>query len=99
MIRQCVVGRLLGFLILSGLLPNHGGAAEPSRSDPGPVERVEETAERVGKSIEESVRNTVKNVEDKHIPEKAQQRLKQLLDETAEGIEKVGKDIKKKFDR
>ena len=73
-------------------------AADSTSSEgPGVVERVGETAKKVGKKIEEGVTKAVKKIEEKHVVDKVEQKLKKAADKTAEGFEKAGKKIEQKL--
>lgn len=63
----------------------------------GMMERVETTAKRVGQNIEDKTKAVVKKVEEKHIGDKIEQKLKKAANKTAEGFEKAGKKIEQKF--
>lgn len=63
----------------------------------GMMERVETTAKRVGQNIEDKAKAVVKKVEEKHIGDKIEQKLKKAADKTAEGFEKAGKKIEQKL--
>lgn len=63
----------------------------------GIMERVETTAKRVGQKIEDKTKAVVKKVEEKHIGDKIEQKLKKAATKTAEGFEKAGKKIEQKL--
>lgn len=64
---------------------------------PGVVERVGETAKKVGKKIEEGFTKAAKKIEEKHVVDKVEQKLKKAADKTAEGFEKAEKKINQKL--
>ena len=73
-------------------------AADSTSSEgPGVVERVGETAKKVGKKIEEGVTKAAKKIEEKHVVDKVEQKLKKAADKTVEGFEKAGKKIEQKL--
>jgi hypothetical protein len=88
---------LVSVMGLHGLIAGLIHAGESQTSGPGPIERIEETAKKFGKSIEEGVKSTMKKIEEEHIPEKVEQKIKKTMDETVEGLERTGKEIEKKF--
>ena len=63
----------------------------------GMMERVETTAKRVGQKIEDKTKAVVKKVEEKHIGDKIEQKLKKAANKTVEGFEKAGKKIEQKL--
>jgi hypothetical protein len=69
---------------------------EPSK-DPGVFERIGNTAKKVGHKIEQGVGKVVKKVEEKHIGEKVERKLKKAADKTAEGFKKAGNKIDQKL--
>ena len=89
----------IGLLCLPVLAWSDALAEASSADERGPVERIEDSLKRTGKSIEEGVKNTAKKIEDKRIPEKVEQKFKDAMDKTAEAIEKTGKYIEKKFNQ
>ena len=94
---QRTVGTLVSVICMIVLATREGSAAESSTSESGRMQRIEETTKQVGKSIEERMKNTVKKVEEEHISEKVEKKIKQAVDETVEAFEKTGKNIQKKF--
>jgi len=72
-------------------------ADSPSNEGSGVGARIEATAKKVGKKIEDGITKTVKKVEDKHIGDKIERKLKKAANKTAEGFEKAGKKIEQKF--
>ena len=61
------------------------------------VERVRDTAKKVGNKIEQGVSKTAKKIEDKHIGEKIEKKLKKAATKTAEGFKKAGEKIDQKL--
>ena len=63
----------------------------------GVFERIGNTAKKVGHKIEQGVGKVVKKVEEKHIGEKVERKLKKAADKTAEGFKKAGNKIDQKL--
>lgn len=81
---SCVV-----FAFLSGT-----GLAEESK---GVFERIGDSAKRIGQKIEEKTKAVVKKVEDKHVGDKIERKLKKAATKTGEGFEKAGRKIEQKL--
>jgi hypothetical protein len=69
---------------------------EPAQGS-GVFERIGDTAKKVGHKIEQGVGKVVKKVEEKHIGEKVERKLKKAVDKTAEGFRKAGDKIDQKL--
>lgn len=69
---------------------------EPTR-DRSVVERIEGTAKKVGKKIEQGFSKAAKKIEEKHIGEKVERKLKKAATKTAEGFKKAGEKIDQKL--
>ena len=61
------------------------------------VERVRDTAKKVGNKIEQGVSKTAKKIENKHIGEKIEKKLRKAATKTAEGFKKAEKKIDQKL--
>ena len=61
------------------------------------VERIEGTAKKVGKKIEQGFSKAAKKIEEKHIGEKVERKLKKAATKTAEGFKKAGEKIDQKL--
>lgn len=61
------------------------------------VERIEDTAKKVGNKIEQGFSKTAKKIEEKHIVDKVEQKLKKAATKTAEGFKKAGEKIDQKL--
>jgi len=72
-------------------------AEDESAKGPGVLERIGNTAKKVGHKIEQGVEKVAKKVEEKHIGEKVEQKLKKAADKTAEGFKKAGNKIDQKL--
>jgi len=72
-------------------------AEDKSAEGPGVFERIGNTTKKVGHKIEEGVGKVVKKVEEKHIGEKVERKLKKAVDKTAEGFKKAGDKIDQKL--
>ena len=72
-------------------------AEDESAKGPGVFERIGNTAKKVGHKIEQGVGKVVKKVEEKHIGEKVERKLKKAADKTAEGFKKAGNKIDQKL--
>ncbi|MGA6828561.1 hypothetical protein ACO9S2_13230 [Nitrospira sp. NS4] len=70
------------------------GVAEESK---GILERIGDSAKRVGQKIEEKTKAVVKKVEDKHVGDKIERKLKKAATKTGEGFEKAGRKINEKL--
>lgn len=71
--------------------------AAESGQGPGVMERIEATAKKVGKKIEQGFKKTARKVEEKHIGDKIERKLKKAANKTAEGFDKAGKKIEQKL--
>lgn len=89
-----VAGLLLPLWAASGALVF---AEDESAKGPGVFERIGNTAKKVGHKIEQGVGKVVKKVEEKHIGEKVERKLKKAADKTAEGFKKAGNKIDQKL--
>ncbi len=89
-----VAGLLLPLWVVSGALVF---AEDESAKGSGVFERIGSTAKKVGHKIEQGVGKVVKKVEEKHIGEKVEQKLKKAADKTAEGFKKAGDKIDQKL--
>ena len=89
-----VVWLLLPILVISGSI----ALAESEPTDNRTVvERIEGTAKKVGRKIEQGFSKTAKKIEEKHIGEKIEQKLKKAATKTAEGFKKAGEKIDQKL--
>ncbi len=91
---RLVVGLCVPLWILSG---SPVSAQDEPAQGPGVFERIGSTAKKVGHKIEQGVGKVVKKVEEKHIGEKVEQKLKKAADKTAEGFKKAGNKIDQKL--
>ena len=91
---RLIVGLCVPLWILSG--SPLSAQDEPSKG-PGVFERIGNTAKKVGHKIEQGVGKVVKKVEEKHIGEKVEQKLKKAADKTSEGFKKAGNKIDQKL--
>jgi F0F1-type ATP synthase membrane subunit b/b' len=69
---------------------------EPSKS-PGVLERIGNTAKKVGNKIEQGFTKAGRKLEEKKVGEKIEQKLKKAANKTAEGFKKAGDKIDKKL--
>jgi hypothetical protein len=92
------IGLVVGLVVFFCTFPGAFVFAEnePSNS-PGVFERIGNTAKKVGHKIEQGVGKVVKKVEEKHIGEKVERKLKKAADKTAEGFKKAGNKIDQKL--
>ena len=81
----------------SGLLILLAAGVTRAEESQGMMEKVEETAQRVGQKIEEKTKAVVKKVEDKHLVDKVEEKLKKAVTKTAEGFQKAGKKVEQKL--
>jgi hypothetical protein len=91
---RLIIGLCVSLWVLSGSLVS--AQDEPAKG-PGVLEQIGNTAKKVGHKIEQGVGKVVKKVEDKHIGEKVEQKLKKAADKTAEGFKKAGNKIDQKL--
>lgn len=61
------------------------------------VERIEDTAKKVGSKIEQGFSKAAKKIEEKHIVDKVERKLKKAATKTAEGFKKAGEKIDQKL--
>ena len=59
----------------------------------GVVERIEDTAKKVGNNIERGFSRTAKKIEQKHFGEKVERKWKKAVTKTEEGLKKAGRKI------
>lgn len=89
-----VIWLLLPILVV----PGAAALAEGDSTDDRTVlERIEGTAKKVGKKIEQGVSKTAKKIEDKHLGDKIEQKLKKAVRKTEEGFKKAGDKIDQKL--
>lgn len=69
---------------------------EPAKS-PGVLERIGNTAKKVGNKIEQGFTKAGKKLEEKKVGEKIEQKLKKAANKTAEGFKKAGDKIDQKL--
>ena len=72
-------------------------AEEESAKGPGLVERVGNTAKKVGNKIEQGLTKAAKKLEEKKVGEKIEQKLTKAVRKTAEGFKKAGDKIDQKL--
>lgn len=71
-------------------------SAQPT-GDRSVVERIEDTAKKVGSKIEQGFSKAAKKIEEKRIGEKVERKLKKAATKTAEGFKKAGEKIDQKL--
>lgn len=71
-------------------------SARPT-GDRSVVERIEDTAKKVGSKIEQGFSKAAKKIEEKHIVDKVERKLKKAATKTAEGFKKAGEKIDQKL--
>lgn len=91
---RLMVGLCVPLWVLSG---SPVSAEDESAKGPGVFERIGSTAKKVGHKIEQGVEKVAKKVEEKHIGEKVERKLKKAVDKTAEGFKKAGNKIDQKL--
>ncbi|MBH0209482.1 MAG: hypothetical protein HP495_13415 [Nitrospira sp.] len=69
---------------------------EPAKS-PGVLERIGNTAKKVGNKIEQGFTKAGRKLEEKKVGEKIEQKLKKAANKTAEGFKKAGDKIDQKL--
>jgi hypothetical protein len=70
--------------------------AQPT-GDRSVVERIEDTAKKVGSKIEQGFSKAAKKIEEKRIVDKVERKLKKAATKTAEGFKKAGEKIDQKL--
>lgn len=71
---------------------------EPAKS-PGLLERIGNTAKKVGNKIEQGFTKAGRKLEEKKVGEKIEQKLKKAANKTAEGFKKAGDKIDQKLNK
>ena len=89
-----VIRLLLSILVISGSAAL--AESEPT-GDRTVVERIEGTAKKVGKKIEQGFSKAAKKIEEKNLGEKIERKLKKAATKTVEGFKKAGKKIDQKL--
>jgi F0F1-type ATP synthase membrane subunit b/b' len=69
---------------------------EPTK-DPSVLERIGNTAKKVGNKIEQGFTKAGRKLEEKKVGEKIEQKLKKAANKTAEGFKKAGDKIGQKL--
>ena len=72
-------------------------AEEDAAKNPGILERIGNTAKKVGNKIEQGFTKAGKKLEEKKVGEKIESKLKKAANKTAEGFKKAGDKIDKKL--
>lgn len=91
---RLVIGLCVPFWILSGSPVS--AEDEPAKS-PGVLERIGNTAKKVGNKIEQGFTKAGTKLKEKKVGEKIEQKLKKAANKTAEGFKKAGDKIDKKL--
>ncbi len=91
---RLIVGLCVSLWVLSG---SPVSAEDEPAQGSGVLERIGNTAKKVGHKIEQGFGKVAKKVEEKHIGEKVEQKLKKAADKTAEGFKKAGDKIDQKL--
>lgn len=87
-------GLLLPICIASGSV----ALAETEQADGrSVVERIEDTAKKIGHNIEQGFSRTAKKIEGKHLGEKVERKLKKAVTKTEEGFKKAERKIEQKL--
>ena len=72
-------------------------AESETTGDRSVVERIGNTAKKVGNKIEQGFSKAAKKIEEKHLGEKIERKLKKAATKTAEGFKKAGEKIDQKL--
>lgn len=91
---RLIVGLCVPIWVLFGSPVSAGD--EPAKGS-GVLEQIGNSAKKVGHKIEQGVEKVAKKVEEKHIGEKVESKLKKAVDKTAEGFKKAGDKIDQKL--
>jgi hypothetical protein len=93
---RLLVWLVLPIVVVTGsITPAEGEPAEK----PGVVERIDDTAEKVGNKIEKGFTKAAKKIEQKKLGEKLERKLRKAATKTAEGFKKAGNKIEKKLNQ
>jgi hypothetical protein len=85
-------------LVLLWTLPGATVSAEDGATEkPGVMERIGNTAKKVGDKIGQGFTKAAKKIEDKRIGEKIERKLDKAATKTAEGFKKAGNKIDQKL--
>ncbi|MBM4128159.1 MAG: hypothetical protein FJ247_12555 [Nitrospira sp.] len=90
--RTFVLLMLLWFISTSVAL-----AEDESAKSPGVLERIGNTAQKVGNKIEQGFTKAGTKLKEKKVGEKIEQKLKKAANKTAEGFKKAGNKIDQKL--
>ena len=91
---RLLVYQVLVIWVITGSIALAEG--EPTEK-PSVVERIGDTAEKVGNKIEHGFSKAAKKIEQKKLGEKIERKLKKAATKTAEGFRKAGDKIDKKL--
>ncbi len=95
---QRQIRKVVWLLLLIWVVSASAALAESEPTDNRTViERIEGTAKKVGKKIEQGFSKTVKKIEEKHLGDKVEKKLKKAARKTAEGFKKAGEKIDQKL--
>ncbi|HEU4684654.1 MAG TPA: hypothetical protein VFS39_09170 [Nitrospira sp.] len=94
--QACYGAALAAVLFCQAVTEINGSTAEPS-PEPGPIQRLEETVKRAGKSLEETMKTTGKKIEEEKIPEKVEKKAKEIMNDAVDAVEKTGKHLENTF--
>lgn len=72
-------------------------AGDEQAQSPGVLERIGNTAKKVGNKIEQGFTKAGKKLQEKKVGEKIEQKMKKAANKTAEGFKKAGDKIDKKL--
>lgn len=97
---QRILRGLFGLFLLLGMVSGASAFAEGEPADNrGVVDRIGDTAKKVGDKIGQGFSKAGKKLEEKRIGEKIERKLNKAARKTAEGFEKGGKKIDQKLNR
>jgi hypothetical protein len=93
---RLVIWAVLPLWALSGSMALADGEATEK---PGVMERIGNTAKKVGNKIEQGFTKAARKLEQKKVGEKIEQKLNKAARKTAEGFKKAGDKIDQKLNR
>lgn len=80
----------------TGAVPS-ASAEDQAGKSPGVLERIGNTAKKVGDKIEQGFTKAGRKLKEKKVGEKVERKLKKAADKTAQGFKKAGDKIDKKL--
>lgn len=92
-----ILGLMVSFWLGgTGAVPS-ASAEDQADKSPGVLERIGNTAKKVGDKIEQGFTKAGRKLKEKKVGEKVERKLKKAADKTAQGFKKAGDKIDKKL--